>query len=101
MIDYKPFCKNQMATQENPEGTDCVIHCQEGDVFRCRYKPEDIGYDSRRGFYIKWQNPDPKGPSGSCPDFSACGLKDEITEQIKNVPDDKKLEALVQILYKK
>jgi hypothetical protein len=41
-MTFKPFCDNQIHTQENPCGYDCLIHQLEGHNCVCGYTPQNI-----------------------------------------------------------
>jgi len=74
----EPFCYWHIETQENPEGTDCSAHLNEGRCYPCPYTLEKIRFGPKFGkepeLYISHDG-DPL--IGACQDFKPAEGIDE------------------------
>lgn len=87
------FCRNQIHSKDDPSVTLC--HAEELATAECPFDMSEICNDNL-GLYISHDFFGEKvRGTGQCADFR---LPEEIESQIKEIPDDKKLETLAIIL---
>lgn len=86
------FCKYHIPTEENPAGTDCMVHLGEGiGIYKCPFSIDKLKFNARGWIYMSH-----KGEGmGQCQDFE---LPEDAKEKIKGVPQDKVIELLKTIL---
>ncbi len=85
MKEIKQFCYWHIATQENPEGTDCSAHLHEGRIFPCIYSIKDIKLKENGKMYLYIPG---------CPDFK---LSEELEKRFEGLDEKSKFEALQKL----